>query len=209
MQNLNSITATTVPRSPFIDEEADISPKQFLWTSDEYYRAAELGFFNGRRVELIEGEIIEMAPMGSLHATGITLLAELLRGVFESGHFVRTQGPLDVDENSQPEPDIAVVQGSPRDYSSGHPKTLLLAAEVSVSSLTLDRGVKARLYAKAGVQEYWIVNLRDRCVEVYRNPIEDPNLGFVYAERNIAGEDQFVSPLAKPKAKIKVADILP
>lgn len=209
MQSLNSLTFPQVPIASLFDDNSDFRPAQIRWNRDEYYKMEELGFFAGKRVELIEGEIIEIAPMGSPHATGITLLADVLRNTFGRGHFVRLQAPLDVDEKSQPEPDVAVVSGMPRDFTSEHPKTVVLAAEVSASSLSLDREIKSRLYAQSSIAEYWILNLTDRCLEVYRNPVKDSNLGFIYSERNVIGEKESVSPLAKPKAKIKVADILP
>ena len=138
-----------------------------------------MGFFEGKRVELIEGEIIEMAPMGSPHATGIGLLAELLRETFGKGFHLRTQAPLDVSDISQPEPDVALFRGGIRDFSLAHPKTALIVAEVSNSSLSLDRTIKSGLYARRSIEEYWILNLKDRCLEVYRRPVEDPNLGFI------------------------------
>ena len=210
MQSLNSISKSTeLPLVGVRRDDTEFAPKSFRWTRDEYYGLAESGIFDGKRVELIEGEIIEMAPMGPSHATGISLVAEILLELFGKGFHLRSQTPLDVDKYSQPEPDLAVVKGKPRDYLKGHPKTLVLAVEVANSSLTLDREAKTRLYAKAGIEDYWIVNLQDRCLEVYRKPTNDPNLGFIYSERTVFGENQSVSPLAKPKSRIKVADILP
>ncbi len=210
MQTLNTVNAPLAQQLIVEFNDAALEfPQQIRWTSDEYYRLAELGFFEGKRVELIEGEIFTMAPMGSSHATGIAILGELLRESFGKGYFVRIQLPLDVDDSSQPEPDVAVLAGSPREYAKAYPKTVVLAAEVSNSSLGLDRNVKARLYARSSVQEYWIVNLQAPCLEVYRKPVDDPNLGFIYSERTVIGEHQSISPLAKPKLKIKVADILP
>jgi Uma2 family endonuclease len=117
MQNLNSIAPTSVPTfGRETDDDPRFGPKQFHWTSDEYYRIAELGVFEGKRVELIEGEIIEMAPMGSIHATGLSLVNEVLREHFRQGFHIRSQAPLDVDDFSQPEPDVGVVKGVPRDY---------------------------------------------------------------------------------------------
>jgi len=184
-------------------------PPRFQWTSDLYDRLAEAGVFEGKRIELIEGEIVEMAPMGPRHFVTINLVAELLTSVFGKGFFVSSQNQLDVDKRSQPEPDIAVLTGSPRDYVGGHPKTLVLAVEVADSSIKRDRLYKTKLYAKAGIEDYWIVNLADNCVEVYRKPVNDPELGFIYLENSVFGEDESVSPLAKPGAKIAVADIMP
>ncbi len=210
MQSLNPEpvgVSSTVPT--YHGEMLDTRQLQKKWTAEEYYRLGDLGFFEGKRVQLIRGEIIEMSPMGSPHATGITILADLLRHAFGSGFFVRVQAPLDVDQDSQPEPDVAVVSGDPRDFVSAHPKTVVLAAEVSDSTLSLDRNVKSTLYAQSSIPEYWVLNLRGRCVEVFRRPLEDPALGFMYAERIVFGENETISRLAKPKSKIKVADILP
>ncbi len=210
MQNPEPTTTTSHrPPARNFSKDRRAAPKHFSWTSDEYYRVAELGVFEGKRVELIEGEIIDMAPMGTHHFVCTNLVADALREIFVKGFFVSTQNQLDVDEQSQPEPDVAVVKGSPRDYLGFHPRTLVLAVEVSDTSLSLDRDIKTRLYAKAGIGDYWFVNLQDRCIEVFRKPTEDPNIGFMYAERTVFGEGQLVSPLAKPRSKVKVSDILP
>lgn len=209
MQSLNSIPIPSVPISSFFDDNADFRPAQIRWNRDEYYKMAELGFFDGKRVELIEGEIIEMAPMGSPHITCIMILGRLLTDVFSKGYCVRTQGTLDLGLKSQPEPDAAVVAGALRDYADAHPKSAVLIVEVSDTTLSLDRTFKAAIYARNSIEDYWIVNLQHRCVEIYRKPVQDSNLGFIYSERTVIGEKESVSPLAKPKAKIKVADILP
>lgn len=147
--------------------------------------------------------------MGPLHATAIDLVAEFLRDAFGKGYFVRVQAPVDVGAVSQPEPDIVVLIGSPRDYRGKHPKTPTLAVEVADSSIQRDRLYKTKLYAKVGIEDYWIINLADNCVEVYRKPMNDADLGFVYLEKRIFCEDELISPLAKPEGKIAVADIIP
>ncbi|MEJ7849000.1 MAG: Uma2 family endonuclease [Pyrinomonadaceae bacterium] len=185
------------------------TPKLFKWSVNEYYQIAELGFFNGKRVELIRGEIIEMAPMKSPHATSIQLAYDLLAKIFQKEFLVRQQMPLSLSKSDEPEPDIAVVSGSARDFADAHPKTARLVIEVSDSSLRFDRKDKAELYAEHNIEEYWIVNLKQRCVEVYRRPVKDKNLGYAYTEISVFSETESVSPLAKPKGKIKVIDILP
>lgn len=209
MQSLNSLPITTVPIALFYDDEQECRPSQIRWNRDEYYKMAELGFFDGKRVELIEGEIIEMAPMGSPHITCVMIVGRLLMEVFGEDYCVRTQATLDLGIESQPEPDAAVVIGNFRDYTDAHPKSAVLIVEVSDTTLPFDRTLKASIYARSSIEDYWIVNLQHRCVEVYRKPIQDPNLGFIYSERTVIGEKQSVSPLAKPKAKIKVGEILP
>ena len=193
----------------FTDYNGEGEPPRFQWTSDQYNLLAEAGVFDGKRVELIEGEIIEMAPMGPRHFVSINLVAEVLSSVFGKGFFVSSQNQLDVDKRSQPEPDIAVLKGSPRDYVGGHPKTLVLAVEVADSSIQRDRVYKTKLYAKAGIEDYWIIHLADNCVEVYRKPVNDTELGFIYLEKNIFNENESVSPLAKTGSVVRVADILP
>jgi Uma2 family endonuclease len=155
-------------------------------------------------VELLDGEIIEMSPEKSRHATAVDLALEALRAAFATGHTVRVQHPLALGEASEPEPDLAVVAGSPRDYAAGHPASALLVVEVADSSLEYDRKRKAHAYAGAGIEDYWIVNLTGACLEVYRSPSPD---GY----RSVAthSRDASITPLAAPDAVVRVADLLP
>jgi len=187
-------------------------PSPRLWTREEYYKMAEAGVFRpDERLELIGGRIVTMSPQNSPHATALTLTSEELRTLFGAGYVVRMQLPLDLSPSSQPEPDIAVVRGNVRDYASAHPTTALLIVEVSESSLTFDWGEKASLYASAGISEYWLVNLLDRRLEVYRDPV--PVTGQPYGYGYRTGTHYFaanvVVPLAAPQETIKVADLLP
>ena len=177
----------------------------------EYYRMAEMGFFNGQRVELIDGEVILMSPQEAGHATAVELVARILEKAFGEGYHVRDQKPLDLGEGHEPEPDAAVVIGSPRDYAQAHPKTAVLVVEVALSSVDYDRVVKGSLYAKSGIPEYWLLNLRERRLEVFREPVPMPEqiFGFGYKSMRIYLPDETVSPLAKPDAQVKVADMLP
>ena len=181
------------------------------FTKAEYYRMAEMGFFEGQRVELIDGEVVLMSPQEAEHATAVELVAEILRHVFTGRFHVRDQKPLDLGEGYEPEPDIAVVEGSPRDYSSTHPKSAALVAEVALTSLDYDRTVKSSLYARAGIPEYWVLNLRDRRLEVFREPFPQPETPFGYGYRHLTVflPDDEVAPLCKPEAKVKVTDLLP
>lgn len=180
-----------------------------LWTLNEYYKMAELGFFEGKRAELIEGEVIEMTPMKSPHITGISLTGDVLRQVFADGYIIRAQAPLDFGDKTEPEPDIAVVKGKVRDFADAHPKNAALLVEVSDSTLRYDQTKKATLYAKNKIEEYWILNLKNRCLEVYRRPINDKTLGFIYAETQIITETDSIAPLAAPGVAVKIADMLP
>lgn len=188
---------------------ATAEPKLRLFNLDEYYRMAELGLFRGERVELIEGEVVQMSAQKSLHAVSIGLSESALRNAFGTGYWVRSQMPLHFGSRSGPEPDLAVVPGGPRDYSD-HPTSALLVVEVSDTSLDYDRGPKARLYAGAGIADYWIVNLVDRQLEIRRSP--GPAVagrGFVFADTQFLSLADFAAPLAMPKARINVADLLP
>jgi Uma2 family endonuclease len=175
------------------------------WTREEYEKLIAAGMFPpGERVELIDGEILQMTPQGSPHATAIQLMENALRTAFGPGFSVRQQLPLALDPRSEPEPDVAVVAGNPRDYRDRHPGGALLAAEISDTTLEYDRQRKGAVYARAGIQDYWIVNLDDRSVEVYRDPGQA-----AYRSSHRYGEGDHISPLAALKAKIAVADILP
>lgn len=167
------------------DQLTSSLPERRRWTREEFERAGELGLFQpGERLELIGGEVIsKVTPQKSPHATAIRLTTRELERVFSAGHDVRVQLPLALSRFSEPEPDIAVVAGSPRDYANGHPTTAALVVEVADSTLKLDRGPKASLYAQAGIAEYWIINLRDQVLELHREPVasaEEP-FGHQYA----------------------------
>lgn len=186
-------------------------PRVHKWTREEYYKMGDAGLFNGKRVELIEGEVFEMFTLYSPHATSVTLADDVMREVFGKGWVVRIQLPITISDISEPEPDVAVVVGKARDYKDAHPSTAALIIEVADTSLAYDRGRKASLYAKAGITDYWIVNLQDRQVEVHHRSITDANaeFGFSYADKMIFKEGDSVKPLAKPKVSIAVADLLP
>jgi Uma2 family endonuclease len=185
--------------------------RPYRWTREEYYKIGEIGFFEDKRVELIEGEVIEMSPIYGPHATSVTLAGEVLREIFGKGWVVREEKPLSLDVDSDPEPDIALVEGKARDFKDAHPTTAALVIEVADSSLSYDRTRKASLYAKAGIPDYWILNLQDRQIEVHRRPISDgaSEFGFSYGDKMIFKEDDSVRPLAGPKVSIAVADLLP
>ncbi len=186
-------------------------PKPHRWTREEYYKMGEQGFFQDRRVELIEGEVIEMSPVYAPHVTSVMATTEILREVFGKGWLIREEKPLGLGINSDPEPDVVVVAGKRGDFKDAHPTTAALIIEVADSSLSYDRTYKASLYAKAGITDYWIVNLQERQIEVYRRPMVDANarFGFSYADKMIFKEGDSVKPLVKPKAAIAVADLLP
>ena len=152
-----------------------------------------------------------MPSMNSPHAVALELTYDVLRGVFAKGFAIRNQSPIDLGEQFELVPDILVIKGTARDFKDAHPKTADLVVEISDTTLSYDRNRKASLYAKFAIQDYWIVNLKKRTLEIYRHPTEDENIfyGFGFAEKLTFTEKDTVSPLAAPEAKIKVADLLP
>lgn len=202
------MTRAASPVQAYPSESFEPEPRR--WTRAEYQRLADLGFFNDQRVELLEGEIVPMSPQNEPHVIAADKVAETLRSICPKGTWVRTSAPLDVGANSVPEPDAAIVSGE-RGSSVKRPSAALLVVEVSHTTLALDRGLKARLYASAGIQEYWIVNLIDRQVEVHRKPLRVRNSpgGRPYAEITVLSEADVIRPLAAPKAKVAVIDLLP
>jgi len=186
-------------------------PQVHVWTRDEYHRMADLGFFEGRRVELVEGQVIDMAAMRSPHAAAVDLVDAALKAVFGPGYYIRQQKPFVVSDISEPEPDVAVVPGTIRDYAEAHPTEAALLVEVADTSVSYDRTVKGSLYAKAGIRDYWIVNLVKRQLEIYQQPVEDDEAtyGWRYGEVVIYQPGQVVAPLAAPDSWVEVEDLLP
>ncbi|CAI4031450.1 Uma2 domain-containing protein [Nitrospira tepida] len=180
------------------------------WTRQEYDRMAEAGIFSpDDRVQLIDGEIVTMTPQNSPHAAAIGKTQRVLDRIFGPNVWVRVQMPLIVDPDSEPEPDLAVVPGAPDDYRNQHPRSALLLVEVSDTTLPLDRDQKRAIYARAGVPEYWIVNLAERCLEVYRDPMSSADQPARYhASQRLTATDK-ITPLARPDASVSVADLLP
>ena len=182
------------------------------WTRKEYRRLGELGVLaEDEPVELIDGQLIVAEPKGAPHQTAVTLTAHALRAAFGAGWFVREQGAIALDDDSEPEPDVLVASGHPRDYSGDHPARPALVVEVAASSLAYDRRHKGSAYARAGLPDYWIVNLIDRRLEVYRRPGTDPaaNFGWRYLDVEILAVGSVIAPLAMRSRLIAVADLLP
>lgn len=179
-----------------------------LFSRPEYHRMAEAGVFDGQRVELIEGEVIQMAPIGFEHAAVTDPLGDLLKAAFGPGFAVRNQNPIALggeSRPSEPQPDIAVAVGTWRDYKSGHPKAqdIRLVVEVADSSIDGDRNTKTSLYASAGIPEYWIVNLADRTLEVRTEPANG-----MYRSTTIHQADSIVKPQFA-SGSVRVGDFMP
>lgn len=186
-----------------------IEPSPKRWTREEYYRLGEAGYFFGQRVELIEGEIMVLRPQNWPHASTVARVGQVLQSALGNGFWVRMQLPLNLG-TSDPEPDVSVVPGAISDYND-HPTTAVLIVEVSDSSLNYDRARKASLYARAGIADYWIVNLVDRQLEVRRDPQPDTSqhYGHGYASVTVLTPPAVVTPLAQPQVSLAVTDLLP
>jgi Uma2 family endonuclease len=173
------------------------------FTRDEYQRMDAAGLFPAR-VELIEGAVYDMSPQKSTHAGVVSLAEAALRSVFGAGYYVRVQMPLALGDDSEPEPDVAVVLGNPREYLAEHPKTALLVVEVADTSLRHDRGRKLPLYARCGIPEAVLIDLTRQTIEVHREPTSEG-----YRSRTVLGRGDTLTFPAYPAVRIAVEDLLP
>jgi len=175
------------------------------WKREAYERLAEDGYFQpDERVELVDGIIYEMPPQSVGHAVAVRLARQILGRIFPSGFDILVQMPLALGEDSEPEPDLAVVPGNPRDHLTSHPISAVLVIEVADTSLSRDRERKAGLYARAGIPDYWILVLGANQLEVHRDP-----QGGTYRSKTVLKARDKISPLACLEATIAVGELLP
>jgi Uma2 family endonuclease len=166
----------------------------------EYESLVEQGLLDDSRVELLLGTLIDMSPQGPLHASAVRYLAETFIRALTGDAHTRVQSPLALSDDSEPEPDLAVVP--PGDYRRAHPTQALLVVEVSDTTLEKDRGVKTALYATAGIPEFWLVNLPDRVIEIHRQPSAGR-----YGAIESADMDAVIAPAAFPSLRVSVRHI--
>src|SRR5271154_5341730 len=186
--------------------ERSFKEPERLWTREEWDRLVEMGFFDGERLELIEGRIVRMSPQRAAHSVAVELVDRSLRHAFGAGFRIRCQLPFRSGDGSEPEPDFAVIAGDDPRTSAEHPSAAVLIMEISDTTLEHDRR-KAGLYAASGVPEYWILNLVGRNLEAYRNPISDQGAGVGYSSSQILSDGDRLSPISA-NAEITVADLL-
>lgn len=180
---------------------------QRRWTREEYERLVELGILRpDERLELLDGEILVMSPQGTSHASCSVLAQQALEPLF-AGAFHRQHSPIALDDHSEPEPDLAVVRGSVREFLHRHPTPadILLLVEVSDSSRAYDLERKARSYPRAGVPEYWVLDLVRRELIVHLDPAADE---YRTIEHRRPG-DRVTPKHATSDASIDVSDLLP
>ena len=206
---MSAIATPTAPAGTTTPPPAHPGPKPWKWTRAEYFKLGERGFFNGRRVQLIFGEIVEMPKQNWPHVAGCRKTAELMERAFAGRGWVHRAEPIDMT-HSDPQPDVAVIPGRFEDYTD-HPTTALLIVEVSDSTLNYDLTTKAELYATAGVPEYWVLDVTGRQLVVFRDPQPlAAALGAVaYQTRLALAAADGVSPLHAPNVTVAVADLLP
>lgn len=168
---------------------------------EEYDALVEAGLLDGERVELVEGALVEVAPTSPEHSASVQEVARALRRQLPKGWDVREEKPLRVPPGSEPEPDVAVVRD--QDYRGEHPSTALLVVEVARGSIELDLTAKPRVYAAAGVTEYWVVDLGSRAVHIHRGPV-----GAGYDEVVVQREGELTS-RTDPAFGVRLDVILP
>jgi len=179
-----------------------------LWTVDEYYRMAKAGILpSDERVELIAGQVIKkMSPQSPPHATTIRYTKAVLENILPADALLQIQLPIRLDDRSEPEPDLAVVMGDELRYADRHPRPdeIYLIVEVADTTLRSDREFKGNSYARAGIADYWIVDINGRQLYVLREPSPSG-----YQRESVLSEDETVAMLAFSEHAIAVQSMLP
>jgi Uma2 family endonuclease len=177
------------------------------WTVQEYHLMSDLGILDpNERTELIAGQIVVMTAKGTPHVLTLRILANVLENALgDRSVFVSTQDPIRLDNFSEPEPDLAIVKGTILDYAEHHPvpEDIYLVIEVADSTLKQDCEVKDQLYARSNIPEYWVVDIKNRQVRIFRDPTQTG-----YGSQLMLTETHSVSPLAFPEIALSIASIL-
>ncbi|MEG4487318.1 Uma2 family endonuclease [Microcoleus sp. D2_18a_B4] len=177
-----------------------------LLTVQEYHRMAEIGIFEeDERVELLAGQIVKMAAKGTAHSAAVTRTEKLLENRLGERVLVRLQDPVRLNDYSEPEPDLAVVVPDPLYYEDHHPtpSEVYLIIEVADTTLRTDLGIKANLYAQSGIADYWVLDVNNRQLHVFREPTQDG-----YESIVVLGDDASISPLQFPDFYFMVGEML-
>lgn len=187
-----------------------VTPKRFTIT--EYHRLIELGFLTeDDQVELIRGELMQMAAKGTRHSVCNTKLYQELYELIKGKAVVRGQEPIILPHDSEPEPDVVIARGQADDYLSNHPlpENILLVIEVSDSTLKYDQNTKLELYAEAQISDYWIFNLLANQLERYTQPYQDAQGNFGYRIKQIYLRNESVTLPAFPDLSLKLVRVFP
>jgi Uma2 family endonuclease len=184
-------------------EASLVAPRRF--SVEEYHRLLRVGVLKeDEHVELLEGLIIDMTPQSRPHALLISRLTERCMAARKPECRIRVQLPLSLGPDSEPEPDLAVVTRQEEEQAEDHPRTALLVVEVSVDSLRMDRLIKGRVYARAAIPEYWVVDVAGKAVEIYTAP--EAAQGRYLTLRTLAAGETLSSP-ALPGLALPVAEL--
>jgi Uma2 family endonuclease len=182
------------------------------FTLEEYHKLAEIGFLKeDDHIQLINGELIEMAAKGTAHETYLRKLLKELPQLIGNRATLQSQAPITIPPKSEPEPDFAIVKNRDDDYLSSHPQgtDILLVIEVADSSIDYDQKVKIPLYAQAGIVDYWIFNLLDNCLEFYSEPYQNKQGEFGYSSKRIVLPTQVISLPCFPDLQLDLRKIFP
>ncbi|MCU0569208.1 MAG: Uma2 family endonuclease [Oculatellaceae cyanobacterium Prado106] len=178
----------------------------YQWTLDRYHQAIEAGIFEDQAVELLKGELVLMSPEGTPHAYYSDRAARHLRRLLESVNlaYVRETKPITLPNASEPEPDIAIVQPLDQEYLTHHPypENIFWVIEYAQSSLLKDLEIKSKIYAEANLIEYWVINLRDQQLIVFRNPVDGKYQSKVTLTSGV------ITPLTFPSLSVEVRQII-
>lgn len=197
------MTPAVTPPPPVRGPFPAHAPAAKVWTVDQFHYLGDLGLFEGRGAKLIDGTIVEEGPMNPPHRIALELTTEAVRAAFGVGWRMCVQLPLVLGQSTDPQPDLAVVAGSPRG-TTDHPTTAALVVEVADTSFKYYTTTKLAAYAAAGIADYWVLDVNARQLHVFRGPAGD-----AYADHQTLGPADTVTPLAAPAAAVRVADLLP
>ena len=201
---------TTQAKAPAAVQAPEVSAaatERRKFTVAEYYRMGEVGILGpDERVELIDGEIVVMPPIGPGHADSVDDFIDIFAGHARGRYRIRIQNPIHLSDGSEPQPDVALLRLRPGGYASAHPTPVdaLLVVEVSDSSLEFDREVKAHIYGRAGVPETWVKNLPEDCIERFTEPGPEG-----YAQHSVHRRGETLTPVSLPDLELAVDDLLP
>ena len=182
------------------------APTRRRFTVAEYYAMADAGILSENdRVELLNGDIIAMPPIGDWHAAKVRLFANTMPPALQGRGMISVQGPVRLDDESEPQPDVMLLQWRDDFYATGHPRPadVLLLIEVSDTTVDYDRSAKLAAYAEAGIPEVWITNRRDRRIESYTEPV-----GNEYSSVRHYGPGESIAPQAFPDVMLEVSRII-
>ncbi len=198
---------TTTQALPVPVAEDTILAANFkYWTVQEYHHLSELGILGANeRTELIAGKIVLMTAKGTPHVLTLRLLASSLEKSLDGSVLVSTQEPIQLDDFSEPEPDLAIVKGTMFDYADHHPRAedVYLVVEIADSTLKKDCEVKDKLYARSNIADYWVIDVKNRQVHIFRTPTPTG-----YASHLILSDSQTISPLAFPSITMPISFVL-